>query len=148
MTQVAIIPLQHWPNPQGDILLCYSEKECSLHYACWLAAGEPADFICRLSFQKAAFVRAFRREYIPYPIPENARPGYILHILDSEFAKEHAAYRQRFYSHIPTDTTVRNHYVFIGHDIYYELFAGDFTETVIPQSAITDNRLLELIRNA
>jgi hypothetical protein len=148
MHEVTIVPLQYWPDPQGDVLLSYSGEECLLHYACWLAPGDPADFICRLSFQKAAVVRAFRREYVPYPIPENARRGYMLQILNSEFTKEHSAYRQRFYSHIPADTTLRNHYVFCGHDIYYEIFAAGFTETVISQSAITDEKFLALIRSA
>jgi len=148
VNDVAIIPLQHWPNPQGDVLLSYSERVCSLHYACWVAPGDPADFVCRLSFSGATLVRAFGREYIPYRVPEHTCRGYLLHIRDSDFATEHAAYRRRHYPHFPPDSTARSHYVFQGHDLYYEFFASSFTEAMIPQSAITDERLLELIHNA
>ena len=97
MTDAIIIPLAFWQDPQGDVILVYSEHECSVYFACWNGAGEPADFIGRLSFEQASGVRSFRQEHIPYRIPPHSGHSYILQIPDSELVRDHIAYRQRHY---------------------------------------------------
>jgi hypothetical protein len=33
------IRLAAWRDPQGEVLLVYSEAECSIYFGCWTAAG-------------------------------------------------------------------------------------------------------------
>jgi hypothetical protein len=143
MSQVTIIPLDVWKNPQGDVILIFSERECSVYFGCWSAAGEPADFIAHLSFQCASAARSFGREFLPYQVPKHEyQHSYILSIADSEFVREHIDYRQR---HYPNDTRDRIHFVVDGHDIYHDILAASFTVTKIPNQKVTDIRLRKLI---
>ena len=141
MAKVTVIPLDFWKDPQGDIILVYSEHECSVYFNCWSAAGEPADFIGHLSFLEASAVRSFRREFLPYQVPMQDHPSYILSVTDSEFLREHSEYRQVHYS----DRKHRVHYVIVGHDIYHEVLAASFAATKIPNHEVTDDRLRRLI---
>lgn len=43
------IPLGSWQDPQGDVVLIYSEFECSISFACWDKRGVPADYVCLLT---------------------------------------------------------------------------------------------------
>jgi len=142
MAQVNVIPLEFWKDPQGDIILIFSERECSVYFGCWSAAGEPADFIGHLSFQGASAVRSFRREHLAYRVPNREHRSYILSVTDSDFVREHIAYRQR---HYPGDARTRIHYVVVGHDIYHEILAASFTAAKIPKEEITADRLRRLI---
>ncbi len=40
MTQVTVIPLEFWQDPQGDVILTFSEHECSVYFGCWSATSE------------------------------------------------------------------------------------------------------------
>lgn len=146
--EATIIPLKSWQDPQGDIVLIYSEHECSIFFGCWVSSGEPADYICQLSFERAAAVRSFDREFIPYRLPEHTFHSYILRVPDSDLQREHIAYRRQHYPHFPYDPTEHSHFVVTGHDIYHEILATGFSETTIPASELTDERLLALNRNA
>src|SRR5215470_15271824 len=91
------MPLEIWQDPQGDVLLVYSEAECSVYFACWNEAGEPADFIGHLTFKQVRAVRSFPREYLPYqPEPSSAK-SWVIQVFDSELVEEHLAYRKRHY---------------------------------------------------
>ncbi len=57
MINANIIPLEFWKDPQSDVIVIFSEGECSVYFSCWTHAGEPADFIGKLSFNGAAAVR-------------------------------------------------------------------------------------------
>jgi hypothetical protein len=142
-----IVPLRSWQDPQGDVLAVYSERDCSIYFGCWIEFGEPADFICQLSFQGAAVVRSYRREHLPYPTPTHAPSSFILRILDSDLLKEHEAYRKKFYPNACLDPSQYSHFVIIGHDIYHEIIALSFSENTIPAAEITDQRLLALYRS-
>lgn len=141
------IPLEFWQDPQGDVILVYSEHECSVYFACWMTAGVPAAFIGHLSFVHACGVRSFRREFSPYQV-SNPGKSEILRVADSELVREHMAYRQRHYSHLPPRSVVPNHYVVRGHDICHEILADGFTCNRIPNHDVTDLRLVRLITNA
>ena len=143
-----VISLNCWQDPQGDIVLNYSERECSIYFGCWSSSGEPADSICHLSFRGASAVRSYRREFIPYRIPEHPGHSFILRIPDSEFLRDHVAYRQQHYPSGPAASLDRRHFVVIGHDIYFDILAADFSEETIPAATLTDERLLALHRNA
>jgi hypothetical protein len=146
--EATVIPLKSWQDPQGDILLIYSEHECSVFFGCWESSGEPADYICRLSFERASAVRSFRREYIPYRLPEHTAHSYILRVSNSDLHREHIEYRNRRYPNVGYSTSEHSHFVVVGHDIYHEILATQFAETTIRVSSLTDERLLALYRNA
>jgi hypothetical protein len=145
MEKVTVIPLDFWKDPQGDIILVYSEHECSIYFNCWSAAGQPADFIGHLSFHEASAVRSFRREFLPYQVPIKDHPSYIFSIADSEFLREQIEYRRL---HYPNNREERVHYVIVGHDIYHEVLAASFTATKVPHHEVADDRLRRLISAA
>jgi hypothetical protein len=145
MAQVTVIPLEFWQDPQGDVILVFSEHECSVYFGCWSSAGEPADFIGHLSFQSASAARSFDREFLPYRAPKHEHRSYILSISDSEFIREHIAYRRQHYPGSRLDAGDRVHYVVAGHDIYHEILAASFAATKIPKQEVTDGRLRRLI---
>lgn len=144
MTDAIVIPLEFWQDPQGDVILIYSEHECSVYLACWKSTGEPADFIGHLSFEHASVVRSFTREFLPYRLPRHDHRSYILRIPESELIHEHVAYRQQRYPHMPTLPTP-NHYVVVGHDIYHEILANSLVAGTIPNPNVIDPRLRRLI---
>jgi hypothetical protein len=149
MTDAIAIPLEIWQDPQGDVILIYSEKECSAYFGCWKAAGEPADFIGRLSFDHAWGVRSYRREFMPYRLnPPHMRPSWIWRIPESELVKEHVLYRQQHYPESVARIPVPNHFVVHGHDIYHEILADDFDVSTIRNEEVADPRLLRLIQDA
>lgn len=148
MAKAIAIPLDIWRDPQGDIVLVYSEMECSIYFACWKAQAEPADFLGHLSFSGASAVRSFRREFLPYQIQPHALKSCILEIPDSDFAKEHLAYRRAHYPDSPGTQYVPKHFVVDGHDIYHEILAKAFVASAIPCAAIADPRLKRLIEYA
>jgi hypothetical protein len=139
-----VTPLDFWLDPQGDVILIYSEHECLIYCACWIAAGERADFIGQLSFERGRGVRSYRREHLPYHLPKHECHSWILQIPDSDFVREHLAYRNEHYSDSASKQTAPNHYVVAGHDIYHEILANGFTASTILRRDITDPRLLRL----
>ena len=125
MTDAIVIPLEFWQDPQGDVILIYSEHECS-------------------SFEHASVVRSFTREFLPYRLPRHDHRSYILRIPESELIREHVAYRQQRYPHMPTLPTP-NHYAVVGHDIYHEILANSLVAGTIPNPNVIDPRLRRLI---
>ena len=146
MTDATIIPLQFWQDPQGDVIIIFSEAECSVYFSCWIATGEPADFIGHISFEHASAVRSFTREFLPYRIASYDCHSYILQIPDSDLVREHVAYRQRHYPEFPGRE--QQHFVVTGHDIYHEILATSFVARTIPNQDVTDARLQKLISDS
>jgi hypothetical protein len=144
MTDATVIPLKSWQDPQGDVVLLYAERECSVFFPCWLSSGEPADYIGHLSFEQASAVRSFEREFLPYRLPVHAHHSYILTIPDSDIVREYAAYRRQHYPQFPTRPSP-THFVVVGHDIYHEILATGYTESTIPREEISDERLFKLV---
>ena len=142
----AVIPLSCWQDPQGDLVLIYSERECSVFFGCWVSSGEPADYICRLSFERAAAVRSYRREFIPYRVLAPSVHSYILRVGDSDFLREQVAHRRQHYPQSAGPSL--QHFVVVSHDVYHEVLALGFTEATIPATDLTDERLLVLHRSA
>src|SRR5689334_11638775 len=102
MSDATVIPLDFWQDPQGDVILVYSEDECSIYFACWSASGIPADFIGHLSFERTAGVRSYGREYLPYRVTLQPKcHSYILQVENSELVREHVAYRHQHYPNFP-----------------------------------------------
>jgi hypothetical protein len=145
--KASVIPLKCWKNPQGDIILISSEYECSVFFGCWDASGAPADYICRLSFSGAVVSRSYTREHIPYSVLPHTYHSHILLIPDSDMKREHLAYRQQHYPQAKFNPGELSHFVVQGHDVYHEVLAQSFTETVIDVLDINEDRLRALHRN-
>jgi hypothetical protein len=139
------VAIQSWQDPQGDIVLIYSERECSIFFGCWIAPGEPADYVCQLSFQRVAAVRSYPREFLPYRLPVRTGPC-IYRIIESDLLREVIAYRQRHYPGRSFDSSQYQHFVIAGHDIYHEILAVRFAEARIAASELVDERLMALQR--
>ena len=143
MINANIIPLEFWRDPQSDVIVIFSEGECSVYFSCWTHAGEPADFIGNFSFNGAAAVRSFDREFNPYQYEGHRQKFYILQVPDSDLVRDRVEYRKRHYPKNPI--AQRIHYVILGHDIYHEILAASFTASTIPKVEVTESRLLALI---
>lgn len=143
MPDATVIALKSWQDPQGDVVLLYAERECSVFFPCWLSSGEPADFIGHLSFEHVSAVRSFGREFLPYRLPEHSPHSYILTVSESDMVREHVAYRQQHYPQWPGPRPT--HYVVVGHDIYHEILATGWTESTILRQEISDERLYRLL---
>ena len=142
------IPLAAWQDPQGDVLLVYSEAECSIYFGCWTNAGQPADYVCRLRFKGAKGVRSYPREFVPYDYTSRHHSS-ILEVEASPWRAEQIEKHWRlsetvYTSHPPLPFEVR-HFVVKGHDIYHEILAAEFEESRIERKDINEPRLLALI---
>lgn len=142
------IPLQYWPDPQGDSVLVYSAAECLVFRACWEESGIPAGFVSCLSFQRVRGVRCFPREHSPYLRIQRHYRSAVLNFSDSEMIREHLAYRQRHYPQSLGDSSGLRHFVIEGHDFCHEILAYGFTETAIPAGDIQDPKIRRLLDEA
>ena len=146
MKEAKVIPLEFWQDPQEDVILIYSERQCSVYFACWCAAGMPADFIGHLAFEHASDVRSSWREHPPYRIPQNERHhSYILEVPDSDWVREYVARRNLRAPEVPLQVSDRHHFVVVGHDIFHEIIAASFTAVTIPNDQVADRPLRSLI---
>ena len=129
------IPLSEWKDPQGDVILKYSCKECIIYFGCWIASGIPADYICKLTFDNAWAVRGYRLEFIPYKIKENNYHSCILEIENSSWLKQVSEQRIKYYPNWQKwDKRNYRHFVIEGHDNYYDIIAVGYKEEIIPYS--------------
>lgn len=148
MDQATEIPLQYWLDPQGDSVVIYSSRECLVFRGCWVAPGEPADFIACLSFNDVGGVRCFPREFSPYHPRQSSNGSSIWYLADSEMIREYLAYRHRHYPNGKVDGSKLCHYVIEGHDYCHDILARGFTESAIPAGDIVDDRLKRLLLEA
>ena len=134
--QLAVpIPLKVWQDPQGDVVLHHSRECCTVSFACWDAAGEPADHICQLNFHHAWVVRGVNSEYLPYEGPEHHQHSCIYEIEDSVWLKQESEERGKTYPEWREwDSRLYHHYVVRGHDNYVEVIASSFEEGVVSRS--------------
>jgi hypothetical protein len=135
MKQRAVpLPLKVWQDPQGDVVLYSSREGCNVSFGCWEAAGEPAEYICKLSFNHAWAVRGINSEYLPYEYEANHR-SCIYKIEDSLWLKNETEQRSKSYPEWREwDSRLYHHYVVSGHDNYVEVIAASFEEQVMSRS--------------
>jgi hypothetical protein len=105
----------------------------------------PTSFAISRSTRSQPFA-AFHASSSQYRFPRVHRS--LLCLFDSGLIQEHIMYRKRHYPTFVGDTSRLRLYVVSGHDFYHDILATGFTEATIPQSQITDERRLQLIRNA
>lgn len=135
MKQVAVpIPLKVWQDPQGDLVLHHSREGCTVSFACWDAAGEPADYLCQLKFKHAWAVRGLNSEYLPYDREEYHR-SCVYEVVNSDWLKHESELRSKNYPEWPEwNRKTYHHYVVSGHDNFYEVIAEGFEEKTVPSS--------------
>jgi hypothetical protein len=107
-----------------------------------VASGEPADYLCRLTFHHAWAVRSFRWEYVPYKIASDPH-SYIYEVENSQWLDESSVEYLRLYPEWQgRDNLSFHHYVVKGHDNYVEIIASGFDETTVPYDQAGDLRRL------
>jgi hypothetical protein len=132
MRQVVIpIPLKVWQDPQGDVVLYHSRGECIISFACWDAAGDPADYICQLRFDHAWAVRGLRSEFLPYEYAAHHR-SCIYEAVDSKWLEQERQLRSQNYPDwLSWDRKEYQHYIVSGHDNFVEVIASSFEEEIV-----------------
>jgi len=139
-SEVAVaIPLKVWQDPQGDVVLHASRKECAIYFGCWIEAGIPADYLCCLRFHYAWAVRGFSLEMLPYEIEELSYRSSIYYVENSRFLKSAVEQRARDYPQwLSWDGKIYRHYVVSGHDNYFDIIASGYTEQVMQRGEAND----------
>lgn len=133
LTEVAVaVPLKVWQDPQGNVVLNASREDCAVYFGCWIEAGIPANYLCRLRFQNAWAVRGFSLGTPPYKIEEIDYRSRIYYVENSRLLKEAVQQRTRDYPQwLSWDRKTYRHYVVSGHDNYFDIIASEFTEEII-----------------
>lgn len=146
MTNATVIPLPYWQDPQGDVVVHFSERSCSVYFGCWDESGAPADFIGQVAFEGACACRSFRREFLPLRHGSTAK-SYLLQIADSDLLREIQAHREQHYPHSQTIRGPLWHFVVVGHDIYHEVAATGFTTHSLRRDQLSDPQLRRLLES-
>jgi hypothetical protein len=130
--EIAItIPLKVWQDPQSNPLLIFSESIRVVYIGCWIEAGVPADYVCKIAFKAGWASRFYAIEHLPYEIKEFHRSS-VYEVKDSSWVKESSKRRLECYPEWKTwDNTTYRHFIIGGHDNYIEIIAEDFTEEII-----------------
>lgn len=127
----APIPLKVWQDPQCDVVLHAGRDGCAVYFGCWAIAGEPADYICKLTFTHGWAVRGYNSEFLPYERGGCSR-SCIYEIENSEWLRQETTQREKNYPEWKEwDKKSYHHYVVSGHDNYYEIIAASFDEQII-----------------
>ena len=114
-----------------DSVLIYSCEECSVY----LIADEkdyPESFV-KLNFERARCVRSARTDCSPAIgiYPKESSASFIVELTESKWAAEaHKAYT---YSGSTLKPRGR-HFVVTNHDVFHEILAESFTESIISPS--------------
>lgn len=128
------------------MLLNHSRDECVVSFACWEAAGDPADYICQLKFNNAWAVRGVRSEFLPYEYEGHQR-SCIYEVVDSKWLEQESELRSQSYPEWRSwDSKQYHHYVVDGHDNFVEVIAVGFEEQIVPRSEAGE--LIRLIDEA
>lgn len=118
-----------WPDPQGNPLLIVSEHVTLVYLECWSVPAEPADYVCKLTFDHCWATRTMSIEFSPYESRHVAPPSQIYEVSDSLFLKQSTELRQRYYPEWKNwDTSVYRHFVISGHDAFVEVIAKGYLE--------------------
>jgi hypothetical protein len=145
-SEIAIpIPLNVWQDPQGNVVLHHSREECEVFFGCWKETGEPADYLCKLTFRGATAVRGLCLDDLPYQIKEHRR-SCIYEVKNSIWLEQVKEQWLNRYPESNWDTAKDRHFFISGHDNYYDILATDFEEQKIPEDEAGE--LAKLIREA
>ncbi|MES9685211.1 hypothetical protein CN514_05985 [Bacillus sp. AFS001701] len=119
------IPLEVWQNPQGDVILNISERDCHVFFGCWDEDSNPADYIAKVTFNNCWSANYIHSEYVDYEYELKNHRSYILKVLNSRWLEELYTKQLRLYSRSKINKDY-NHYVVRGHDVCVEVIAREF----------------------
>ncbi|HZG81786.1 MAG TPA: hypothetical protein VEZ13_13540 [Brevibacillus sp.] len=125
------IKLDVWQDPQGDIILHSSGRDCFVYFGCWDDESNPCDYIARISFNGCIASKYIHSQFLNYKVEEHNFHSYILSIQNSSWVKQVAENEKRIYGDRAIDYSLYLHYVVQGHDVYVEIIAKEFTLTKI-----------------
>lgn len=111
-----------------DSVLVFSCRECSVFLIQDLNSSQPT--FVELKFHKAICVRSARTDCTPAIgiYPEQAGVSFIVEITDSQWAVEaHKAYVYATSTLKPSG----RHFVVSNHDVFHEILAESFTESLV-----------------
>lgn len=140
------IPIDVWQDPQGDIVLNTSERECTVFFGCWDEQGDPANYLSKISFKNCLASKYTHSQFLPYKIYEDKAHSYILKIENSTWLRELIDEKRKLYPaeiHIGLSWDKKKyvHFVVQGHDAYIDIIATEFNIEIIPRE-----RAGELVR--
>ena len=146
-SEIAVpISLNVWQNPQGNVVLHHSREDCQVFFGCWTESGEPASYLCKLTFHQAWAIRGLRLECFPYRVKEH-RHSCIYEVDNSSWLEQVSEQRLKNYPEWRSwDERKFRHFVVSGHDNYYDIVATEFEEQKIPEDEVGE--LIKLIREA
>jgi hypothetical protein len=125
------ISLSVWQDPQGDVVIQYGSRDCFVFLGCWTQSGEPADYLCKLTFRDAWALRGLQLENFPYRVEEH-RQSCIYEVENSAWLKQVSEQRLGNYPEWRTwDERKYKHFVVSGHDNYFDIVATDFDEQLV-----------------
>jgi len=145
------IPIDVWQDPQGDIVLNTSGKECTVFFGCWDEQGDPANYLSKILFKNCWASKYTHSEFLPYKIYGGKAHSYILKVENSTWLRKLIDEKREVYPsdiHIgfSWDKKEYVHFVVQGHDAYIDIIATEFNIEIIPRDRAGD--LVRLIDEA
>lgn len=145
------IPIDVWQDPQGDIVLNTSGRECVVFFGCWDKQGDPTNYLSKISFKNCWASRFTHSQYLPYKIYGDKAHSYILKIENSTWLRclineKREVYPDGVQIGLSWDKKEYIHFVVHGHDAYIDIIATDFIMEIIPRECAGE--LVRLIDEA
>ena len=127
------IELKYQHDHIEDCVLVYSTQECLLYLLCKNTHSEPS-FI-KIEFQETICVRSASTDCSPAIgiYPKNPSKSFLVELTESNWATE--AHKKYTYADSPLKPRGR-HFVVSNHDIFHEILAESFSESLIEKEAL------------
>lgn len=127
MAKATRIPLDVWQDPQGVVVLEWSDGYCRIYFECWLEAGVRAPYIAEVTFHRPLGIRGESSEFPPYPSSGDVGPSYLLEVTNSDWLADVRMRQERAYGDqaAALDSAFR-HLVVVGHDNSVEVLCTGF----------------------
>ncbi len=125
------ISLEVWQDPQGDVVLQISERECFVYFGCWDENGEPADFLAKLTFdcKEAKYIKS---NFVPYKRNNSHNNSCILSVENSLWLNDYIERKTEHNTEKTLDDKLLKYYIIQGHDVYVELISSGYILEKIP----------------
>lgn len=121
------LALEVWQDPQGAVVLEWSDGYCRVYFECWEGAGVRAPYLAEVTFHHSLAVRGEVSEFPPYRTTGDAGPSYLLEVTDSDWLADLRARQKRAYGTraVALKPDVR-HLVIVGHDNHVEVLCTGY----------------------
>jgi hypothetical protein len=127
------VPVELWQDPQGDVVLEWTARECRVYFECWVSPGVRAPYVGELTFREPLAIRGELSEFPPYQSSGDVGPSYLLEVAGSEWLAELRTRQRRAYGRraAALNPDLR-HLVVVGHDNNVEVLCTGFDVRRIP----------------